>query len=190
MTNLLRKTLKLGDEKNILRTSIKLEPEYWCYMANTIAVNKKKISQIVTEIIAGRTPFNRASFLRVFILRHAIERAEKAELASELDPKILFILMEKTPSGIACINKCGKVVYFNEVFAKLLNIEASAKTGWLIDSILKFCAEGRNGQRKVSLFKDIKEGPIRVKYVAPPQEKIFEQGRVIHGEKHSLLFLN
>jgi predicted DNA-binding ribbon-helix-helix protein len=71
---MIRKTMRIRG----LRTSIKLEQEFWSYLAEIAAGRRVRLSVLVNEVAEatpGRT--NLASTLRTFALTHARERARE-----------------------------------------------------------------------------------------------------------------
>ena len=65
---MIRKTMRVGE----IRTSIKLEGEFWSYLKEVADSRKLRLSALVNEV-AEATPdrTNLASTLRVFALAHA-----------------------------------------------------------------------------------------------------------------------
>jgi predicted DNA-binding ribbon-helix-helix protein len=83
-----RETMRVG----AVRTSVKLEPEFWDYLTEVARARESRLSALVNEV-ADATPgrANLASTLRVFALQHARraarapapERTEDARLSVE-----------------------------------------------------------------------------------------------------------
>src|SRR5918995_1164344 len=75
---MIRKTMRIRG----LRTSIKLEQEFWSYLAEIAAGRRVRLSALVNEV-AEATPehTNLASTLRTFALTHARQRAREETTA-------------------------------------------------------------------------------------------------------------
>jgi predicted DNA-binding ribbon-helix-helix protein len=75
---MIRKTMRIRG----LRTSIKLEQEFWSYLAEIAAGRRMRLSALVNEV-AEATPehTNLASTLRTFALTHARQRAREETTA-------------------------------------------------------------------------------------------------------------
>jgi predicted DNA-binding ribbon-helix-helix protein len=71
---MIRKTMRIRG----LRTSIKLEQEFWSYLTEIAAGRRMRLSALVNEV-AEATPehTNLASTLRTFALTHARQRARE-----------------------------------------------------------------------------------------------------------------
>ena len=79
---MIRKTMRIRG----LRTSIKLEQEFWSYLAEIAAGRRVRLSALVNEV-AEATPehTNLASTLRTFALTHARQRAPAETTAQAPD---------------------------------------------------------------------------------------------------------
>jgi predicted DNA-binding ribbon-helix-helix protein len=73
---MIRRAMRVG----AVRTSVKLEPEFWDYLGEVAGARGLRVPALVNEIAAGapgRT--NLASTLRTFCLAHARERCRALE---------------------------------------------------------------------------------------------------------------
>jgi predicted DNA-binding ribbon-helix-helix protein len=79
---MIRKTMRIRG----LRTSIKLEQEFWSYLTEIAAGRRVRLSALVNEV-AEATPghTNLASTLRTFALTHARQRAREQTAAPPPD---------------------------------------------------------------------------------------------------------
>jgi predicted DNA-binding ribbon-helix-helix protein len=65
---MIRKTMRIGE----VRTSIKLEPEFWSYLKEVAQDRSIRLSRLVNEVaMASPERTNLASTLRTFSLVHA-----------------------------------------------------------------------------------------------------------------------
>ena len=80
-----RKTMRVG----AVRTSVKLEPEFWDYLAEVARARKLRPSVLVDEV-ADATPdrASLASALRVFALLHARRAARSAAPGKAEDERV------------------------------------------------------------------------------------------------------
>ena len=66
---MIRKTLRFGG----VRTSVKLEPEFWAYLGMAARSRGLSLSALADEVVAASpAAANRASALRVWALAHAV----------------------------------------------------------------------------------------------------------------------
>src|SRR3954462_13762860 len=70
---MIRKTMRVGE----IRTSVKLEPEFWVYLAD-LAKERGVRPSVLVDQVAAATPdrTNLASTLRTFALQQALERVQ------------------------------------------------------------------------------------------------------------------
>src|SRR6476646_8507501 len=81
---MMRKTMRIGE----VRTSIKLEKEFWAYLKEVADERRIRLSALVNEV-ASATPerTNLASTVRTFALMHAKLRSQTVQ--RELDRLVL-----------------------------------------------------------------------------------------------------
>jgi predicted DNA-binding ribbon-helix-helix protein len=135
---MIRKTMRLGD----LRTSVKLEPEFWSYLKEVADGRKVRLSSLVDEV-AQATPdrTNLASTLRLFALRHAKLRTETVQ--RELDrlsllgnSQDLTRVLEACPMPSLILDADRGIRQLNRAFALWLNLDPKATVGKRLENIM------------------------------------------------------
>ncbi|MCB1885752.1 MAG: ribbon-helix-helix domain-containing protein [Geminicoccaceae bacterium] len=135
---MIRKTMRIGD----VRTSIKLEGEFWSYLKHVADGRDMRLSGLVNEVAAA-TPdrTNLASTLRTFALVHARLRSET--LQREMDKlsltgntQDLVRVMEACPLPCLVLDGDRQVRQMNRAFAFWLNVDVKATLGARLDNIM------------------------------------------------------
>jgi predicted DNA-binding ribbon-helix-helix protein len=135
---MIRKTMRVGE----VRTSIKLEPEFWVYLKEVAGARGLRVSTLVNEIAkASPERTNLASTLRTFALIHAKLRSRSMEI--ELDKltlaggtQDLARLLEACPLPCLVLDGDRTVRQLNRAFVLWLNLEAQSTVGSRLDNIM------------------------------------------------------
>lgn len=135
---MIRKTMRIGE----VRTSIKLEEEFWSYLKEVAEGRKMRLSGLVNEVARatpGRT--NLASTLRTFSLIHARLRAkaqqeELARLTLSGNSKDLLRVIEACPLPALMLDPDRTISQINRAFALWLNLDERGVRGQRIDNIM------------------------------------------------------
>jgi predicted DNA-binding ribbon-helix-helix protein len=135
---MIRKTMRVGE----VRTSIKLEPEFWVYLKEVAGARGLRVSTLVNEIAkASPERTNLASTLRTFALIHAKLRSRSMEI--ELDKltlaggtQDLARLLEACPLPCLVLDGDRAVRQLNRAFVLWLNLEAQSTVGSRLDNIM------------------------------------------------------
>jgi predicted DNA-binding ribbon-helix-helix protein len=135
---MIRKTMRIG----VVRTSIKLEPEFWGYLKEVADSRGIRLSRLVNDVAAA-TPerTNLASTLRTFCLIHAqlrwrgLERElEQLNLAGNTQdlPRVL----DACPLPCLLLSADRTVKRLNQAFAAWLHVDARGVLGQRVDNIM------------------------------------------------------
>ncbi len=135
---MIRKTMRIGE----VRTSIKLETEFWSYLKEIADGRGIRLSALVNEVAAARPDHtNLASTLRTFCLVHARLRA--GTLQSELDrlalagnSNDLVRVLEACPLPSLVLDADRQIKQLNRAFALWLNLDPKATLGKRLDNIM------------------------------------------------------
>jgi predicted DNA-binding ribbon-helix-helix protein len=139
-----RKTMRIGE----VRTSIKLEQEFWTFLKAMAEERNLRLSALVNEVAAA-TPdrTNLASTLRTYALTHARLRAQTTQ--RELDrlslagnTQDLMRVLEACPLPSLVIDAERNVRQLNRAFALWLNLDPRATVGQRLDNIMILRAAG------------------------------------------------
>ena len=135
---MIRKTMRIGE----VRTSIKLEQEFWAYLREVAEGRNLRLSAVVNEI-ASATPerTNLASTLRTFALSHARLRAQTMQrevdrLALAGNTQDLVRVLEACPLPCLVLDGERAIRQLNRAFLLWLNLDARATTGQRLDNIM------------------------------------------------------
>jgi len=135
---MIRKTMRIGE----VRTSIKLEQEFWSYLKEIGAERNIRLSALVNEI-AGATPerTNLASTLRTYALTHARLRAQTLQrevdrLALAGNTQDLTRVLEACPMPCVVLDGERTIRQLNRAFALWLNLDPRATVGLRLDNIM------------------------------------------------------
>lgn len=135
---MIRKTMRIGE----VRTSIKLENEFWSYLKEVADDRGIRLSALVNDVAAA-TPdrTNLASTLRTFSLIHA--RLRSHSLQSEFDrlslagnSNDLVRVLEACPLPSLVLDAERQIKQLNRAFALWLNLDSKATVGKRLDNIM------------------------------------------------------
>lgn len=135
---MIRKTMRIGE----VRTSIKLEPDFWAYLKDVSDQRRIRLSVLVNEV-ASATPdrTNLASTLRTFSLVHAQLRTQA--LHKDLDRLMvagnnqdLLKVMESCPLPVMILNPERQIRQVNRALVSWLNLDPKATVGQRLDNIM------------------------------------------------------
>jgi predicted DNA-binding ribbon-helix-helix protein len=165
---MIRKTMRIGE----VRTSIKLEPEFWSYLKEVADSRGIRVSRLVNDVAAA-TPdrTNLASTLRTFCLIHAqlrwrgLERElEQLNLAGNTQdlPRVL----DACPLPCLLLNADRTIKRLNQAFAAWLHVDGRGVLGQRLDNImiLRGAEMSALWQR---VFGDGGKGRFNATYVSP-----------------------
>ena len=135
---MIRKTMRIG----AIRTSIKLEQEFWSYLEEIAADRSLRLSALVNEVAtASPERTNLASTLRTFALIHARLRwramhdeLEKLTLAGNTQD--LMRVMEACPLPCLILNAEREIRQLNKAFVHWLNVDAIGVVGQRLENIM------------------------------------------------------
>lgn len=135
---MLRKTMRIGD----VRTSIKLEPEFWSYLKEVADGRSIRLSRLVNDV-ANASPerTNLASTLRTFCLIHARLRwqdlnQELERLALAGNTADLTRVLDECPLPCLLLIEDRTIRRFNQAFASWLNVDGAGVLGQRLDNIM------------------------------------------------------
>ena len=136
---MLRKTMMIGK----LRTSIKLEVQFWRSLTSIAMERNIRLAVLVNEI-ASATPerTNLASTLRTFALNHLSDRSDILQaildmLADMTDNVALRHLIEACPAPLLRIDSERAIVSLNSAFCQAFNLDFEKTRGQRIDKVVK-----------------------------------------------------
>jgi predicted DNA-binding ribbon-helix-helix protein len=135
---MIRKTMRIGE----VRTSIKLEQEFWAYLREVAEGRNLRLSAVVNEIAsAAPERTNLASTLRTFALSHARLRAQTIQreldrLALAGNTQDLVRVLEACPLPCLVLDGERAIRQLNRAFLLWLNLDARATTGQRLDNIM------------------------------------------------------
>ncbi|HET6520821.1 MAG TPA: ribbon-helix-helix domain-containing protein [Geminicoccaceae bacterium] len=135
---MIRKTMRIGE----VRTSIKLEPEFWSYLREVAEGRGMRLSGLVNEVArASPERTNLASTLRTFCLIHAQLRCralqqevEKLTLAG--NTQNLTRVIEACPLPCVILSEERVVRRVNRAFVLWLNLDERGVVGQRLDNIM------------------------------------------------------
>lgn len=135
---MIRKTMRVGE----VRTSIKLEPEFWDYLRDVADARRIRLSELVNEVatsIPERS--NLASTLRTYAIMHARnsagdlrERVEMLALSGSSDD--LNRVFDACPLPALILDQERALRQLNHAFAFWLNLDRAATLGQKLDHIM------------------------------------------------------
>ena len=122
---MIRKTMRIGE----VRTSIKLEKEFWTYLKEVAGERSLRLSGLVNEV-AEATPerTNLASTLRTFALSHARLRSQTLQRELERlslagNTQDLVRVLEACPLPCLVLDAERQIRQLNRAFALWLNLD-------------------------------------------------------------------
>lgn len=166
---MIRKTMRIGE----VRTSIKLESEFWEYLKDVAESRQMRLSALVNEV-AQATPdrTNLASTLRTFALVHARLRCEN--LQRELDKlslagntQDLVRVMEACPLPCLVLDGERQIRQMNRAFAFWLNVDPKAALGQRLDNIMILRGPGMRDMWNTLLDGRMARAGFNATYVSP-----------------------
>lgn len=125
-----------------VRTSIKLEPEFWGYLKEVAASRSVRLSRLVNEVaMASPARTNLASTLRTFSLIHAqlrwqgLERdLENLTLAGNTHD--LTRVLDACPLPCLLLGEDRTVKRLNQAFASWLHVDGRGVLGQRLDNVM------------------------------------------------------
>ena len=166
---MIRKTMRIGE----VRTSIKLEKEFWSYLKEIADERNLRLSALVNEI-ADATPdrTNLASTLRTFALTHArlrsqTQQRELEQLSLAGNTQDLGRILEACPLPCLVLDGERTIRQLNRSFALWLNLDPRATVGQRLDNIM--ILRGQNLKEMWAGLSDgrLARGAISATYVSP-----------------------
>ena len=160
---MIRKTMRIGE----VRTSIKLEKEFWSYLKEVAEERGLRLSGLVNEV-ADATPerTNLASTLRTFALSHARLRSQTMQrelerLALAGNTEDLVRVLEACPLPCLVLDADRQIRQLNRSFALWLTV------GQRLDNIM--IVRGQNLKEMWTGLSDgrLARGAINATYVSP-----------------------
>jgi predicted DNA-binding ribbon-helix-helix protein len=135
---MIRKTMRIGE----IRTSIKLEGEFWQALRDLAEPRGMRLSNLVNEIAAAHPDrSNLASTLRVYALEQWRQRFQQQQ--RELDrlslaggTNDLARLLEACPMPALLLDAERMIRLLNRAFGLWLNVDARATVGQKLDNIM------------------------------------------------------
>jgi predicted DNA-binding ribbon-helix-helix protein len=166
---MIRKTMRVGE----IRTSIKLEGEFWSYLKEVADGRRLRLSGLVNEV-AEATPdrTNLASTLRTFSLMHAKLRCQTLEreldrLALAGNTQDLTRVLEACPLPSLILDAERGIRQLNRAFALWLNLDPRATLGKRLEHILVVRGAGLDAMWRGLLSGQLARGRIEAAYVSP-----------------------
>ncbi len=166
---MIRKTMRVGE----VRTSIKLEQEFWDYLKEIAAQRKVRLGVIVNEVARNRGErSNLASLLRTFCLTHARLRCETLQkelekLALAGNSQDLAKVLEACPLPCLVLDSERVIKQLNRAFCLWLNLDPRATAGQRIDNIMILRGAGIRDMWKGLLEQRLRRGNFSATYVSP-----------------------
>ena len=166
---MIRKTMRIGE----VRTSIKLESEFWEYLKAVAQQRHLRLSGLVNEV-ASATPerTNLASTLRTYALVHARLRTETMQrdvdkLALAGNTQDLVRVLEACPLPSLIIDGERAIRQMNRAFVFWLNLDAKATTGQRLDNIMILRGPGMREMWTSLLDGRMARAGFNATYVSP-----------------------
>jgi predicted DNA-binding ribbon-helix-helix protein len=166
---MIRKTMRIGE----VRTSIKLEQEFWSYLKDVADSRSVRLSRLVNDI-AEATPerTNLASTLRTFALIHAQLRVqgldqdiEKLRLAG--NSADLTRVLDACPLPCLLLTAEREVRRTNHAFVSWLNLDPQAILGQRLDNLMILRGPGMNTLWQRIFDEGSREERFNATYVSP-----------------------
>lgn len=166
---MIRKTMRIGE----VRTSIKLEKEFWSYLKDVAQERGIRLSALVNEIAdASPERTNLASTLRVFALSHArlrsqTQQRELERLSMAGNTQDLVKVLEACPLPCLVLDPERQIRQVNRSFALWLNLDPRATIGQRLDNIM--ILRGQNLKEMWAGLGDgrLSRGGLSATYVSP-----------------------
>jgi predicted DNA-binding ribbon-helix-helix protein len=135
---MIRKTMRIGE----VRTSIKLEPEFWSYLKEVAQTRSIRLSRLVNEVaMASPERTNLASTLRTFSLVHAQLRSQGLEqelqkLTLAGNTQDLSRVLDASPLPCLLLSEDRVIRRFNQAFAGWLHVDGRGVLGQRLDNVM------------------------------------------------------
>ena len=156
-----------------VRTSIKLEQEFWAYLKDVADDRSVRLSRLVNDV-ADATPerTNLASTLRTFSLIHAQLRAqglnqevEKLRLAG--NSADLTRVLDACPMPCLLLSTEREIRRTNHSFVSWLNLDPQAVLGQRLDNLMILRGPGMNTLWQRIFDEGSREERFNATYVSP-----------------------
>jgi predicted DNA-binding ribbon-helix-helix protein len=166
---MIRKTMRIGE----VRTSIKLEPEFWSYLKEVADSRTIRLSRLVNDVAAA-TPerTNLASTLRTFCLIHAqlrwrgLER-ELEQLSLAGNTRDLTRVLDACPLPCLLLSEDRTIKRLNQAFAAWLHLDARGVLGHRLDNIMILRGQSMPGLWERIFGEAGGRGRFNATYVSP-----------------------
>jgi predicted DNA-binding ribbon-helix-helix protein len=135
---MIRKTMRIGE----VRTSIKLEPEFWGYLKEVAQDRSIRLSRLVNEVaMASPERTNLASTLRTFSLVHAQLRwqgleQELQKLTLAGNTQDLTRVLDACPLPCLLLSEDRVIQRLNQAFAAWLHVDGRGVLGQRLDNVM------------------------------------------------------
>jgi predicted DNA-binding ribbon-helix-helix protein len=135
---MIRKTMRIGE----VRTSIKLEPEFWGYLKEVAQDRSIRLSRLVNEVaMASPQRTNLASTLRTFSLVHAQLRwqgleQELQKLTLAGNTQDLTRVLDACPLPCLLLSGDRVIQRLNQAFASWLHVDGRGVLGQRLDNVM------------------------------------------------------
>lgn len=166
---MIRKTMRVGD----IRTSIKLEPEFWDYLKQIAEERGARLATVVNEVARGRPEkANLASLLRTYCLMHARTRCESLQreleqLALAGNSRDLARVLEACPLPSLVLDADRRIRQLNRAFTQWLNLDPSATVRMRLDNIMILRGSGIREMWTNLQQGKLQRGVFNATYVSP-----------------------
>lgn len=166
---MIRKTMRIGE----VRTSIKLESEFWDYLKTVAQQRHLRLSALVNEVaVATPERTNLASTLRTYALVHARLRTETIQrdmdkLSLAGNTQDLVRVLEACPLPSLMIDGERAIRQINRAFAFWLNIDPKATLGQRLDNIMILRGPGMRDMWTSLLDGRMARAGFNATYVSP-----------------------
>jgi predicted DNA-binding ribbon-helix-helix protein len=167
---MMRKTMRIGPS---LRTSIKLEREFWDYLKDLAGERSLRLTQLVNDV-ADAVPerSNLASTLRTFAIDHAKTRNRKLrqeieQLSLTSSSRDLLYLLHMCPLPCVILDADRTIRQINRAFSSWLNIDPQSAVGRRLESVM--VVRGSNLQEMWNCLSHgrMRSGIVNATYVSP-----------------------
>jgi predicted DNA-binding ribbon-helix-helix protein len=165
----IRKTMRIGE----VRTSIKLEPEFWGYLKEVAEGRGMRLSSLINEV-ARATPerTNLASTLRTFALIHAkmrwrAQQEELQRLTLSGNSNDLIHVVDACPLPALVLDAERAIRHVNHAFSMWLNLDENGVRGQRLDNIMILRGAGIREMWAALLEGRVARAGFNATYVSP-----------------------
>lgn len=166
---MIRKTMRIGE----IRTSIKLEPEFWEYLREVAQGRRLRLSHLVNDVAeASPDRTNLASTLRTFCLLHArlqlraqADELEKLQLGGSTQD--LSRAIEACPLPCLVLSDDRSIRRANRAFSQWLNLDTHGIVGQRLDNVMILRAPGMRELWSKLYSGHARRGSFNATYVSP-----------------------